>query len=94
MSPPSRPRAGMTAPSCAATVPTAMPRGRGKPSERRPVSSDPYTVMGYLIAGPVFYGGIGWLLDRWLHQAWLVPTGIVLGMALALLFVYLRFGRM
>jgi len=89
-----RARAEVTPPSRAATVPTALTRGPAKPPVNPPVSSDAYTVMGYVIAGPVFYGGVGWLLDRWLHQAWLVPTGVVLGMTLALLFVYLRFGRM
>ncbi len=49
--------------------------------------------MSYVISGPLLYGGIGWLLDRWLDQAWLVPVGILFGMVLALVLVYLRFGR-
>jgi F0F1-type ATP synthase assembly protein I len=54
---------------------------------------DAWTVVSYLISGPLLYGGIAWLLDRWLHQAWIVPVGVLVGMTLALVLVYLRFGR-
>jgi ATP synthase protein I len=49
--------------------------------------------MSYLISGPLLYGGLGWLLERWLHLAWLVPVGVIVGMGLALWLVYLRWGR-
>jgi ATP synthase protein I len=67
----------------------------GSPAEQPPTGppGDAWTVVSYLISGPLLYGGIGWLLDRWLHQAWLVPVGVLVGMTLALVLVYLRFGR-
>jgi ATP synthase protein I len=67
----------------------------GKPDDKPPAPppGDAWTVMSYVISGPLLYGGIGWLLDRWLDQAWLVPVGILFGMVLALVLVYLRFGR-
>jgi ATP synthase protein I len=58
-----------------------------------PASGDPWSVMSYLISGPALYGGLGWLLERWLHQPWLVPLGVIVGMGLALWLVYLRWGR-
>ena len=43
-----------------------------------------------LTAGAV-WGGIGWLLDRWLHTTpWLMAGGILLGFALGIYLVYLR----
>ena len=67
----------------------------GSPAEQPPPGppGDAWSVVSYLISGPLLYGGIGWLLDRWLHQAWLVPVGVLVGMTLALVLVYLRFGR-
>lgn len=51
------------------------------------------TVMAYLLAGPLTYGGLGWLLDRWLlHRTLLMPIGVVGGMALSIYVVWLRYG--
>ena len=51
-----------------------------------------WTVLSYLITGPLLYGGLGWLLDRWLGTQFLVAVGIVGGMALSLYVVYVRYG--
>jgi ATP synthase protein I len=37
------------------------------------------------------YGLVGWLLDRWLGTSFLLPVGIVLGAALGVLTIHLRF---
>jgi len=50
-------------------------------------------VSAYLLAGPLTYGVLGGLLDRWLGTGFFTPIGIVLGMALALYVVWLRYGR-
>jgi hypothetical protein len=39
------------------------------------------------------WGGVGWLLGRWLGVEALFPIGIVLGVALAVYLVYVRYGR-
>ncbi len=52
---------------------------------------DPWAVFGYLVSGVAIYGGLGYLLDRWLGTSFLVPTGILLGMGLALYMVFKRF---
>lgn len=55
--------------------------------------SDLYTsVLSRLLAGPLAFGGIGWGLDRWLSTKFFLPVGIVLGMALAIYVVWLRYG--
>jgi F0F1-type ATP synthase assembly protein I len=40
----------------------------------------------------VVWGGIGWLLDLWLHIRVLAPVGIILGMAVAIYLVVVRYG--
>lgn len=50
------------------------------------------TVLAYLITGPVLFGGIGWIVDRWLGTSYLVAVGAVLGMALSLYTIWLRYG--
>ncbi|WP_233495721.1 hypothetical protein [Geodermatophilus sp. TF02-6] len=38
------------------------------------------------------WGGAGWLLDRWLDILFFAPVGIVLGMAVAIYLVVVRYG--
>lgn len=52
-----------------------------------------WTILGYLISGPLFWGGIGWGLDKWLVTGYFLPIGLLLGMGAALYLVWLRFGR-
>lgn len=51
------------------------------------------TIIAYLLTGPALFGGLGWLLDRWLGTAFFVPVGILAGMALSLYVIWLRYGR-
>jgi F0F1-type ATP synthase assembly protein I len=54
-----------------------------------------WTVLAYLISGPLLYGGLGWLADRWLGTAPVfVFVGILGGMALALYVVWVRYGSL
>lgn len=44
-----------------------------------------------LLAGITTWGGIGWLLDRWLDtDPWLLAIGIMLGFAAGMYLVYRR----
>jgi hypothetical protein len=40
----------------------------------------------------VVWGGAGWLLDQWLHLRVLAPVGIILGMAVAIYLVVVKYG--
>lgn len=51
-----------------------------------------WNVVSYLISGPVMFAGIGWALDRWLGTEFLVPVGILTGMAVSLYLVWVRYG--
>lgn len=50
-------------------------------------------VTATMITGPIVFALIGWLLDRWLGtKPVLVLIGLLLGMALALYTVWIRYG--
>ena len=54
---------------------------------------DAWAVVSYLLAGVIFYGGLGWLLDWWLGTRGFVAVGIVLGAAGGVWLVWLRYSR-
>lgn len=51
-----------------------------------------WNTVSYLISGPVLGGLAGWGLDSWLGTAFLLPVGILAGMALSLYLVWFRYG--
>ncbi len=55
--------------------------------------ADATDVLSYLLAGPITFGALGWLGDRLLHTAFLLPLGALLGVVLGLYIVWLRYGR-
>jgi F0F1-type ATP synthase assembly protein I len=52
---------------------------------------DGWTVITLLLAGVTVYGGLGWLLDRWLGTELFLPVGLLAGVAGAIYMVYKRF---
>ena len=52
-----------------------------------------WTVFGYLIAGMLAYGGIGWLIGRAVHVALLFPIGMLVGLGISIGYIIHRFGR-
>ncbi|HSN10574.1 MAG TPA: hypothetical protein VLS51_00495 [Propionibacteriaceae bacterium] len=61
-------------------------------SERRGEAGDGYAALSYILAGPLLYGGLGWLADRLLGRVLFLPLGIVGGLALGTFIIYKRFG--
>lgn len=59
------------------------------PPDDRP-KGDPWQAFSYLVAGVLFYGMVGWALDRWLGTSFLVIVGIFVGAGLG---IYMTFGR-
>jgi len=49
-------------------------------------------MVGYLVAGLLFYGGIGWLVDFFLGTSWGLPLGLVAGVGLAVYVIVKRYG--
>ena len=52
-----------------------------------------WTVLSYLIAGMMAYGGIGWLVSRAVHTAVIFPVGMLFGLGISLGLVIYRYGR-
>ncbi|HET8601038.1 MAG TPA: AtpZ/AtpI family protein [Segeticoccus sp.] len=54
--------------------------------------SPEWDAMASVISGPIVFGGIGWLLDHFLHLSLFLPIGIIGGMALSLYLLWFRYG--
>lgn len=70
----------------------------GGPSDRpgqprRPDTSGGYTYLSYMLGGMILYGGIGWLIGRWTHLAFLFPVGMITGLALSVALIIFRVTR-
>ncbi len=59
-----------------------------------PISSesDGWAVVGTLLSGIVFWGGIGWLLDLWLDTNFIKAIGVLVGAAGGIYLVMLKVG--
>lgn len=73
-----------------AKVPDSKPTDL--PTVLRNGYSEGYTVLGYVIAGPLFYGGLGWLADRYLFDTGLLlPAGIIVGFVASIYLIARRY---
>lgn len=61
------------------------------PQAPPPRGGDPWHAFGYLTSGVLLYGGLGWLLDKWLGTSFLVVVGILLGASLGIYMTIARF---
>jgi ATP synthase protein I len=52
---------------------------------------DPWAAFGYLVAGVVFYGFVGWLLSIWLDADFWIPVGILVGAGFGMYMVFARY---
>ena len=48
----------------------------------------------YLVAGVLFYGAVGWLLDQWLGTRFLVAAGVLLGAGLGTYMMIVQLNRL
>lgn len=51
-----------------------------------------WNIVSYLMAGLLGFGLPAWLLDQWLGTTWLTLVGLVVGMAVAMLVIWVRYG--
>jgi ATP synthase protein I len=63
-----------------------------EPSNRREENAL-WSIFGYLVSGLLFWGGVGWAVDHFLHHKYFTLVGLLVGMGGALYLVWLRFGR-
>ena len=62
----------------------------GATSSQPPRSS---SAPSYLVAGVLFYGAVGWLLDQWLGTRFLVAAGVLLGGGLGTYMMVVQLNR-
>ena len=53
--------------------------------------ADPWAAFGYLVAGVLFYGFVGWLLSVWLDADFWIPVGILVGAGFGMYLVFARY---
>ena len=69
------------------------PQREPTPPENAAQGGDPWHAVGYLSAGVLLYGVLGWLADQWLGTSFLVAVGILAGSGLGLYLTWNRFNR-
>ena len=45
-----------------------------------------------MLSGILVWGGVGWLLDRWLETRFFILVGTILGLAVAIYLVVVKYG--
>jgi F0F1-type ATP synthase assembly protein I len=66
--------------------------GRGGPDRPTGGSHVAWSIVTYLVSGVIAWGGLGWLLDRWLDTQVFVPIGALVGFAGAFYLIIRRHG--
>lgn len=51
------------------------------------------SAIAYLLAGPLTFGGLGWVADTLWNTSFLMVTGAIIGVGLSIYVVWLRYGR-
>lgn len=64
------------------------------PTPRGGNTEDGMVALSYILAGLILYGGLGWLGDYLLHTAWLLPVGLIVGLACSIYLIIKRYGRL
>jgi len=82
-------------PRAAASYGTARVTGRGEPvpEPSTPSPHEGWRIFSSMIAGMVFYGGVGWLVGHWTGISILFPMGMILGIVLSIVLIIFRFTR-
>jgi len=65
----------------------------GQQPDRSPGAGAGWAVLGTLIAGMAVWGGVGWLLDRWLSTRAFLPIGVIVGVASAIYVIAVKYGK-
>jgi F0F1-type ATP synthase assembly protein I len=49
-------------------------------------------ITGTMLSGIIVWGGVGWLLDRWLETRFFILVGTILGLTVAIYLVVVKYG--
>ena len=59
----------------------------------KPEADALWSIVGYMLSGLIFWGGVGYLADKYFETGYLTLVGCLLGRGGALYLIWLRFGR-
>lgn len=79
-------------PSGSSSERPADPRAGSRRVERQ-AQDDAWAASGLLLSGVAVWGGVGWLVARWLDNQLFVMLGLLLGTGTALYGIWFRYGR-
>lgn len=68
-------------------------KGRSAPSAASTGMDLGWAVTSTMLSGIFLFGGMGWLLDRWWGTRFVVAIGVLLGLALAVYAIVMRYGH-
>lgn len=60
--------------------------------DRRASKDDGIAVLSYVLAGILFYGGLGFAGYHYLGQVWMLPVGLIAGLATSTYLIIKRYG--
>ena len=72
--------------------------GTKSPSDESPEprrgghTDDGMVALSYILAGLILYGGLGWLGDHYFNTVWLLPVGLIIGLASSIYLIIKRYG--
>lgn len=69
-----------------------VPKGSEDPF-RRKGEADAWNAFSYVLSGMLVWGGVGWLVSRWLGSTAWIGLGLMVGTAAGIALVWLRYGR-
>lgn len=68
-------------------------RPRAADADHQPSGADiGWGITGTMLSGMLVWGGVGWLLDRWLETRFFILVGIILGLGVAIYLVVVKYG--
>lgn len=71
-----------------------LPDGRSGNSDGDHAESMAWAAISTLVAGPATWGGIGWIVDRWLGTGRaFTAAGVVIGFIASVYVVYKKYGQ-
>lgn len=62
-------------------------------AQRSGNTDDGMVALSYILAGLILYGGLGWLGDHFLNTSWMLPVGLIVGLATSVYVIIKRYGR-
>lgn len=72
-----------------------LPADRSDSSDVSHDDSLAWAAIATLVGGPLTWGGIGWLVDRWIGSGrTCTAVGVIVGFIGSIYVVYMRYGRM